>query len=523
MYKEVRRVLRDSTIYGLGSLIIRASAIVLAPIYTTYLTRADYGVMSYIAMLSSMLGTVMMLGQSGSLVLFYRSTAEHINDRRVILFNVFWFVMLFSGILVALGFIFGPALAARITGSKDIPFNPYLVLALLTAFIGLPQAMQQSINRALGQAKMFIAFQLSTFVLNTGFTLYFVVALRQGAYGSLKGTLVAAAIMAPLSLVVVVRRWTPRFSWEKLSHSLTFGLPLLPHYFAGWVLTYIDRYLLVKLSTLSQVGLYSLAYNFSMVLNLFCRSINQAWGPIYYDLADTEEGRKMLPRLTTVYAATVTVLGIGFTLFAPDLMVLLVNRRFNAAAPVVPVVTAGYYMFALYMVVSTPIFHARKTTWVPAISGTAALLNLGGNLILIPRFGMLGAAWATFGAYAFMAALARVISNRLRPGIYEDRNLALLIGIYSLSLAAAIVLVNLQLPIWLDLIAKVAIAPPILALIFVCRIATVDEVRAFVKRREKRGRRRPSAGEQATEAERTAGEIGTTSDDTGVLPDDMRP
>ena len=70
-------------------------------------------------------------------------------------------------------------------------------------------------------------------------------------------------------------------------------------------------------------------------------------------------------------------------------------------------VAGGYFFFALYMVVSTPIFYSRKTGWAPIISGAAAMLNVVVNLVLIPRFGMLGAAWATLVAYLFMALVAR--------------------------------------------------------------------------------------------------------------------
>jgi O-antigen/teichoic acid export membrane protein len=522
MRKEVSRVLKESTIYGLGSLIPRAAGIVLTPIYTTYLTRADYGIMSLAMMVSSMIGTVMILGQNGSLVLYYRSTAVHAEERRELLFNVFWFVMLVGGVLTALGFLFGPHAAKSLTGSNQVSFYPYLAIALLVAYIGVPQALQQSINRAQRQAKLYTGLQLATFAINTGFTLYFVVALRQGAYGSLKGTLVATIAMAPVGIYVCVRRWTPKVSAAALKRSMRYGLPLVPHYFSAWVLTYIDRYLLLYLSNTAQVGLYSLAYNFSMILNLFCTAINQAWAPIYFDLAESEEGRRTLPRLTTIYAAVVTVLAIGYTLLAPDLLLLLANRNFHAAVPVVPVVAGGYFFFALYMVVSTPIFHARKTWWAPAISGAAAVVNAGLNLVLIPAYGMIGAAWATFVGYGCMALIARVVSNRLQPGLYESRKLALLVGIYGLAMGVSIGFIELHLPIWLDVTVKAVVFLVLIGLMIVVGLASVGEVRSFLRRRPPRPAPVVDEQTEAAESLRRAHEVGGTPDDTGLLQDDLR-
>ena len=517
MRQEVRRVFKDSTVYGLVGMITKAVGVILTPVYTAYLTRADYGIMSFVLMLSSMAGTIMFLGQTGSLILFYRSTSEEAEHRRELLFNVFCFTMLFAGVLMLVAYALGPRYAYVITGSRGIPFYPYLSIGLLIAYLGLPQAMQQAINRAQGQATLYTTLALMGFGINTAVTIYFVVVLRQGAYGSLKGTLAAAIVMLPIALVIIVRRWKPRFSWRLMARSLRYGLPLVPHYFAAWVLTYIDRFLLLQLSTAAQVGLYSLAYNVSMVLNLFCAAINTAWAPIYYDLADTPEGRAQLPRLTTVYASVVTALAIGYTLVAPDLLLVLANQRFHAAVSVVPVVAAGYYFFALYMVVSTPIFHRKKTMWAPIVSGAAAAINVAVNLVLIPPFGMFGAAWATLVAYLFMFLIARLLSERLDPGIYENRNLAVLITTYAISLAASIGLIEVHLPIVIDLLVKAALLPLLIGILIVFKVTTIAELRGALRRP---GRKRPlPEDDEADLAARAAEETAASTDDTGFSPD----
>jgi len=518
MRQEVKRVFKDSSIYGLLGMITKAVGVILTPVYTAYLTRTDYGIMSYVLMLASMVGTLMFLGQTGSLILFYRSTSEEAEQRRELLFNVFWFTMAFGGLLMVIAYALGPRYSYVITGSRSIPFYPYLSIGLLIAYLGLPQAMQQAINRAQGHAKLYTSLALMGFSINTAVTLYFVVIKREGAYGSLKGTLAAAIVMLPIALVIIVRRWKPRFSRRLTMRSLRYGLPLVPHYFAAWALTYIDRFLLLQLSTAAQVGLYSLAYNVSMVLNLFCAAINTAWAPIYYDLADTPEGRAKLPRLTTVYASVVTALAIGYTLVAPDLLLVLANRRFHAAVSVVPVVAAGYFFFALYMVVSTPIFHRKKTGWAPVISGAAALINIGVNLVLIPPFGMFGAAWATLIAYAFMFLIARVISERLDQGIYENRNLVVLIGTYAISLAASLALIQVHLPIVIDLLVKAALLPFLIAILVLFKVTTIAEMRSAL-RRPKRRRRPLDESDEAQLAAREAEEVAASTDDTGFSPD----
>jgi len=251
-----------------------------------------------------------------------------------------------------------------------------------------------------------------------------------------------------------------------------FGLPLMPHYFAGWILTFADRYMLERYRSLTEVGLYSLAYNVSMILNLVASSINQAWGPVYYDLAGTEEGRAKLPRLTTIYAAAITACAMVYMMLARELLLLLANVKYHAAADVVPIVAAGYYFLAMYMVLSTGIFYAKRTKWVPVISAVAAALNIGLNLWLMPAFGMWAAAWNTFVAYALMALIARVISGRLVPGSFEDGPLLRLVALFlvmfagnlaigalpygaivALVLRVLLLLIGLSAFLWLDIVS----------------------------------------------------------------------
>jgi O-antigen/teichoic acid export membrane protein len=519
VFREIKRVFKDSVIYGLGGLLPKLAGIVLVPIYTRFLLPADYGLMSLASMVTTMIGAVMMLGQSGSLTLFFRSsqTESSEDEVRSLLFSVVSFTLLYAGLVLTVLLLIGPALMPYLFRSGEIPFNPYLIVALVTAALGIPLGLLQAVNRARGQALTHTVFQLTSFCLNTGFTIYFVVALRQGALGSLKGTLVAAALLLPVALWLLGREMRPRFSPKWLRASLTFGLPLVPHYFAGWILTFADRYMLERYRTLSEVGLYSLAYNVSMVLNLVASSINQAWGPVYYDLAATEEGRKKLPRLTTVYAATVTAAAMAFMLVSREALLLLAAPRFHSAAGLVPIVAAGYYFFALYSVLSTGIFYARKTKWVPVISAIAAAFNIGLNLLLMPRFGMWAAAWNTLGAYALMALIARVLSGKLTPVRFEDARLARLVALFLGVFAGNFAIEALQAHVAVSLALKFGLLALALASFAWLDIVSVKEIRAFVDR-VRSGRTRTLSVDEAAAVEAHAGEVDSADSDPKAGP-----
>ncbi|MDO8963193.1 MAG: oligosaccharide flippase family protein [Coriobacteriia bacterium] len=519
MFKEIKRVFKDSVIYGMGGLLPKVVGVVLVPIYTRFLLPADYGLMSLASMVTTMTGVIMMLGQNGSLTLFFRSsqTDNSEDEVRSLLFSVVTFTLMFTGLVLTLLLLLGPALMPYLFPSGQIAFNPYLVVALCTATFGIPLGLLQAVNRARGQALTHTVFQLTNFALNTGFTIYFVVALRQGALGSLKGTMVAAALLLPVALWLIGREMRPHFSWMWLKKSILFGVPLVPHYFAGWILTFADRYMLERYRSLSEVGLYSLAYNISMILNLVATSINQAWGPVYYDLAATDEGRAKLPRLTTVYATAVTAAAIAYMLLSRELLLLLAAPKYHAAAGLVPIVAAGYYFFALYSVLSTGIFYARKTKWVPLISAIAAALNIGLNLWLMPRFGMWAAAWNTLAAFALMALSARMVSGHLIKGSFEDVRLAKLVAVFAVAFAANLGIESTSLHPAISLTLKLVLLVAALASFPALDIVSPAEIRAFIDRIRKRPSRNLTIDEAAA-VEAQAGEV--DGGDSGAGPGD---
>lgn len=287
MFKEIKRVFRDTVIYGLGSLIPKAAGIILVPIYTRFLLPADYGLISLATMITAMTNNVMLLGQQGSLTLYLRQVENEgkQDEAKSLIFSSVTFVLLAGLVLLALLLGVGRTLTPVLVNQPAFTFN-FMRIAVVTAFLSLPLGLIQAVNRSRGQAKTHTLMQVLAFVLNTGITIYFVVALRQGAFGSLKGNLGAALLLAPVGLFLLARNMRFRFSAEWLRKSLAFGLPLVPHYFAGWMLTFSDRWIIGQFRSLKEVGLYSLAYNVALVLNMVVMAVNTAWGPIYYDLAE---------------------------------------------------------------------------------------------------------------------------------------------------------------------------------------------------------------------------------------------
>jgi len=229
----------------------------------------------------------------------------------------------------------------------------------------------------------------------------------------LQGKLVAAVLTFLIAAWSMRTFLTARFQWKFVRDSLSFSLPLVPHLVMASGLVVADRFILEHYRNLSEVGIYSLAYTFGMVMYLVTQSLSQAWLPMFFELAaDGEKSREVLGRICSglaIFLAALACLGI---LLSPIFVHVALDYRYHPAARIVPLVIMGYLFHALFSLFDLSILQAKRTASVFTISLLAFTVNLVLNFTMIPRWGMYGAAWATAIAYGVEAIGAFALAQR---------------------------------------------------------------------------------------------------------------
>jgi O-antigen/teichoic acid export membrane protein len=196
-----------------------------------------------------------------------------------------------------------------------------------------------------------------------------------------------------------------------------------------------------------------------------------AWQPFVYAQARRPEAPAMLARVVTYAFAAFLAVCLGVAVLGGDLLVWMTPRNpaFWSAAGIVPVVALAYLLHGAFLLGSIGIGIEKRARYYPMITAASAATNVGGNFLLIPRFGIFGAAWATVASYAVMAGLGVLISRRLYPVPFESGRLAVLLAgaaaAYGVSLlvpggpVTAFVLKAVIVAAF-ALIAAVAVRPP---------------------------------------------------------------
>lgn len=438
MFAKGKQLAGQSSLYTIGEVLRSSLSFLLLPIYTRLLTPADYAILGVMSPVFALLSALMALGLPAALVRFYFDYQDDPATLRryVGTITLFGLVSGLAGSLLLT--LFGPAIFGWLL--PNTPFHPFVLITIWNSGITVVSVLALQLLRARQQAQYFISFSLVDFGLTTALIIFFVVGLRMGALGSLWGQLLSAVVMAAPALWVLGRAGKLSFSWPLLRSSLRFSLPLLPFILGTWGLNVSDRIVLDGLVSREALGLYTLGYQFGVLLNLIAMALNNAWQPFFYQNAGDRKNDAMIGSFITYQVALMVLMALAVAMLAPEVIQIMATPAYQGAAAIVPWIAAGYVMRYLYFFpVNGMLFH-KRTGWVAALTILAAALNIGLNLLLAPRFGIMAAAINTLVAFAVLFVMALIIGQRVYPVRYQWGRLLRLMG-----LALALFLVSWRL------------------------------------------------------------------------------
>jgi O-antigen/teichoic acid export membrane protein len=454
---QIGRLARHSAIYGLGGIVSRVLAVFLLPLYTAYLTGADYGRVETLTALTAVLVTLLRLGISSAFFRFYFDSAERKHRLRVIRTS-FWFTMGSATLGLAVGFAFSTWIADLLALG---PNQDGLVRA---AFVGLWAQMNYeqltSLFRVEERSVAFVCASIANILITVAATVVLVVGLDQHALGVIVGNF-TGTLCVYLALLGYRREQLGLVFDRRLFREMNrFGMPLVPSALALWTINFADRFFLAHLKDQAEVGFYSIGVRIASALTLLLVAFRTAWPAFAYSIEDDREARRTYGFVLTYVTYVTCWAALALGLLSPWLVRLLTTKpEFYAGSKVVAPLAFAGAAWAAYTVVAIGVGRARRTGFNWVVTGVAAAVNVALNLILIPPYGMMGAAAATVVAYAVMFAGMTAWAQRVYPVPYQWRRLSTLV-----ATAVALVVLGKLLDVPLAVAILLSLAFPLVLL-----------------------------------------------------------
>lgn len=431
MFHKVRELSKDLAIYGVGDVAVSVINFFLLPIYVQYLTETDYGVLAQLGAIEVVAKILFRCGLDGSFMRFYYDH-EGERDRQRLASTIFSFLLVSNLVLLTAGLLAAPAVASWLFAwTDDVPASARathvtalrLVLGntFVMGFTFFPFHLLRMQKRAATFSLLTLARSVSTLLLR----ILFVLGLGFGVMGIVVADIIVTVLMIVILVPSFAALLRPLFSKRMLADALSFGLPRVPHAFAQQVMAVGDRFVLAAyVRDLGTIGIYSMGVSFGLTQKLFLSAFESAWAPFYYATAREPDAPRVFSIVTTYAFATLALMTAGLSAIAADLVKLMVGDVYAPASRVIPWIALGVLLQGIYLLTSIGLNLTKKTTYYPVATAAAAATGLLLNLLLIPSFGIFGAAWANAAAYAVQAAVAYVFAQGFYRIEYEWGRLA---------------------------------------------------------------------------------------------------
>lgn len=403
-------------VFGVSGIINRALQFLLLPLYTRNIGPRELGVFAILGIIYSVIPLVLQMGLGNALLRSWYDYKEE--ERPPLATTVFIFLMIIATpILIILAF-FADWISIKLFATEI--YTRHLRLICILAFIDIFNVVPDTLMRIRNESVKYSISQTVGFILQLCTIIYCVVFLQRGIEGIFIGMLVGSFVENALVSAITFRNFGLGWNQKELKKMLAFGTPLIFGRLASICFQGIDRFFLKKYADMRVVGLYEIGNKLSSpIAMLVSTPFGMIWPNMQFSAMKDADAREYYARMLTYIVLAASILALPLAICVEDILRIFASEKYLETASVVPWLALAAVLDTANPVLSLGVSLKRKSYLSPLIVITSALINIGLNFLLIPKWGMLGAAIATVLSYIAMCIIRYRISELLVHIDYE--------------------------------------------------------------------------------------------------------
>tara|TARA_Y100001958_G_C21247945_1_gene579980 strand:- start:1332 stop:2768 length:1437 start_codon:yes stop_codon:yes gene_type:complete len=416
------KIIKNISIYSLGNILLTGISFILLPLYTRILSPSDYGQLELLYLIAGIL--VLLFGFNVSIGygrIYFND--KNIKSRRTLFMTGQAFILICSAIFILILFN-NINYFSRIIFDSDIG-NYFLKLITIATVIDVLTQIPINNLRVRKKAWSYIQVSILTLVVTVLFTIYFIAFIDLGVVGVLYGKILGSLISLIYLYYLTWNEFHFRLSNGMLLSMLSFSIFLIPSNFSSLVLNMSNRFFLSEYQTFEDVGLFSLGVKIAAVIPmLITEPIKNAFSPYIFEIADQpNKCKELLSDFIRLFFAGVSIFVLIVSIFASDLVSIMASDSFQGSSSVVFVMSFSNLLLGTAAIVVLAIHITRKTWIVSIIWIFSSLLNITLNILLIPIYSKMGAAYATLLSILFILIFYIISAKKVFPIIIPYRSM----------------------------------------------------------------------------------------------------
>ena len=402
---KYRYLAENTALFTISSFLSKFISFLLVPFYTGILTTAEYGIADLVSTTVSLVLPLLTLSIIEATIR-YCLTDE--GDKASI-FSSSMLVVLVS-VLLCLAVKPVVSVFSEVLKEYYIFFWALYAVTVIEQFLfkfckGIEQVKICALNA--------IVVVLSTVVSNVVLLVFF----KWGLYGYLY-SLIISKLVSAFYLFIAGKLWK-YFSVKKINSNITFemlrySIPFIPTAIAWWMNTSADRYIIIAMVGTSANGLYSVGNKIPSLLTIFTSIFQQAWQISGVKEFKDEEYPKFFSKIYCGYFAIMAIVCSIVILLAPVIAKILFQKEFYSAWVFTPYLLLGTVFSGISGVLAAMFNAAKKNLNLVISTGLGAVTNIVLNVVLVKRYGAIGAAVATAISFALVWLVRYCSAQRIR-------------------------------------------------------------------------------------------------------------
>lgn len=410
-----RKLLSNTALYAFADLIGKGLHFILLPIYTAFLTKSDYGIQNMITSFNSVMNYIVLLCLDSAALKFYSEYSKDKVKLKRFYGTAMTIVAIFAFIVILICIVLHELLEKLVF--KDIDFIPYVLMGLAILAFDAVYTLHRRMLESQQKGKKVATIGLVAVVFSSLTTLLMIGVLKMGALGVLTATLLTSIGTLTFSIIDIIKNkmLVICFDKELAKNMLKYSLPLIPHQISGYLAALIGRVFLNTTGSLAVVGLYSVATQFSSIVDVFQDATSRAFRPWLFGLLNGQAvfDKQRICNISNILISLYSVITVGMGLFAQEIIILMTADDYYDAWEVIPVLVIAVSIRSIYyFYFAQCIFYSKTSKFVFIASISANVLNIIIAAFLVPLIGMYGSAIASICSIVVNSVIIYFINLR---------------------------------------------------------------------------------------------------------------
>ncbi len=411
--------------YGASIYLSKLIGFFMIPVYTAYLTPADYGVLELLDLTMYVVNMIVGLGLINSIIRFYSDCRED-GEKSEVISTAFYFILAaavcVNGLLVLYsGQISGLIFHSRETTATPEQLSYFVKIVACSGILDILAGVGTAYLQAEKKSVLFTVVSVVRFLIAVTLNIIFVVSLEMGVVGVLYSQVIAAVAACVLLTIAMRRHLAFRLSIGRAREMVKYGAPLIISSLSMFIIHFGDRFFLERLTGLTVLGIYSLSYKLAMVLPaLLYAPFELIWNAQMFDLYKKgEDGHKTINYINKYMLVGSLWFITAYALCTKDLVYIMAASEYHEAYKAVPFLALAFLFTGLTAVSTAGIFFVKKTMYRGLANIYGAITALLGYYFLIRVYGYWGAVISTFLALLVRYIATAVYAQRYYPLQYS--------------------------------------------------------------------------------------------------------